>query len=128
MMITQYGDDAVSHDNNPDLLHVHIVAGRLWLSEDARQDIEVCAGHCPDTDSPIQMLAFLRAACLRLQLVDMDSELAEGAFMSFCVLKGIEHAIETHWHGAGSTGAFRPEQLLMAFTSSLSPQASLTLH
>lgn len=127
MMYTQH-DDLVDLDNNPDLLHVRIDDGRLWLSDDAREDIEICAGHCPVTDSPRLMLEFLRNACFRLQLVDMDSEEAEGAFMSFCVLKGLEHAIETHWQGAGEVGEFRPEQLLFSFTSVASPLTSLTLH
>lgn len=127
MMYMQH-DDSVDLGNNPDLLHVRIEDGRLWLSEDAQQDIEICAGHCPVTDSPRLMLEFLRTACVRLQLVDMESEEAEGAFMSFCVLKGLEHAIETHWQGADHVGAFRPEQLLFSFTSAASPMMSLTLH
>lgn len=128
MMYTQCEDDVVGIANNPDLLHVRIHGGRLWLSEDARHDIEVCAGHCPDTESPPRMLAFLRAACRRLQLVDVESDLAEHAFMSFCVLKGLEHAIDTHWQGVETTGAFEPEKLLMVFTSATCTAASLTLH
>ena len=128
MMETLLDDDVVGIDANPDLLHVRIDDGRLWLSEDAREDIEVCAGYCPDTDSPIQMLNFLRAACVRLQHVDMDGDEAEHAFMSFCVLKGLEHAIETHWQGADTVGEFRPERLLMAFTTPASPFGSLMLH
>lgn len=128
MMFTTYEDDVVGIDANPDLLHVRIVDGRLWLSEDARQDIEICAGSCPHTENPRLMLEFLRAACLRLQLIDMDTEEAEGAFMSFCVLKGLEHAIDTHWQGVDVVGAFRPETLLLAFTTHASPLASMTLH
>lgn len=128
IMETLIDDDVVGIEANPDLLHVGIHDGRLWLSEDAREDIEVCAGYCPDTDSPIQMLNFLRAACVRLQHVDMDGEEAEHAFMSFCVLKGLEHAIETHWQGADAVGEFHPERLLMAFTTPVSPYGSLMLH
>ena len=128
IMSTLFHDDEVGIDANPDLLHVRVDDGRLWLSEDALEDIEVCAGDCPDTDSPILMLNFLRAACVRLQHVDVDGDEAEHAFMSFCVLKGLEHAIETHWQGADSVGEFRPERLLMAFTTPSSPYASLMLH
>ncbi|SEK38842.1 hypothetical protein SAMN05216359_101656 [Roseateles sp. YR242] len=127
-MFTPYDDDVVGIHANPDLLHVRIEDGRLWLSEDARQDIEICAGRCPDTANPRLMLEFLRSACLRLQLVDMDSEEAEGAFMSFCVLKGLEHAIDTHWQGADAVGAFQPERLLHAFTSASTLMVSTTLH
>lgn len=128
MMFQPYDDDVVGIDANPDLLHVRIEDGQLWLSDDARQDIEICAGQCPNTSNPRLMLEFLRSACLRLQLVDMESEEAEGAFMSFCVLKGLEHAIDTHWQGADAVGAFRPEQLLHVFTTSFHPQVSMTLH
>ncbi len=128
MMFTPYEDDVVGIESNPDLQHVHIVEGRLWLSEDARHDIEVCAGHCPTTESPRLMLEFLRSACLRLQMVDMDTEEAEGAFMSFCVLKGLAHAIDTHWQGAEAVGVFRPERLLMDFTTGATPLSSMTLH
>lgn len=128
IMFPTLDDDVVGIEANPDLLHVRIDDGRLWLSEDAREDIEVCAGYCPDTDSPIQMLNFLRAACVRLQHVDIDGDEAEHAFMSFCVLKGLEHAIETHWQGAEAIGEFHPERLLMAFTTPVSPYGSLMLH
>jgi hypothetical protein len=128
IMLTQFDDDVVGIEANPDLQHVRIDDGRLWLSEDAREDIEVCAGYCPETDSPILMLNFLRAACVRLQHVDVDGEQAENAFMSFCVLKGLEHAIETHWQGAELVGEFHPERLLMAFTTQVSPHTSLMLH
>ncbi|OWQ93221.1 hypothetical protein CDN99_01640 [Roseateles aquatilis] len=127
-MFTLYEDDVVGIDANPDLMHVRIDDGRLWLSDDARDDIEVCAGYCPTTDSPIQMLNFLRAACVRLQHVDAEGDQAEHAFMSFCVLKGLEHAIETHWQGVEAVGEFRPERLLMAFTAPTSPHMSLMLH
>ena len=40
-MFQPYDDDVVGIDANPDLLHVRIEDGQLWLSDDARQDIEI---------------------------------------------------------------------------------------
>ncbi len=110
-------EDTHRIDNNPDLLHVGIADGKLWLSDDARQDIHGFTGRWPDTDNPRQMIAFLQGECRLLQAQDerLDEHAAERNFLAFCALKGIEHAIETKFLGAAHVGAFKPEALLSAF-------------
>ncbi|MDN3919186.1 hypothetical protein [Roseateles violae] len=115
--------------NNPDLLFVDIVEGRLWLSEDARCDIEGYAGDCPETESPLQMLEFLQSRCAAMQADYADDEGgASNDFMAFCVLKGIEHAIETLLYGQALIGQFRPEGLIEAFKRGPDALPSYTLH
>jgi hypothetical protein len=126
MAIHQHAFDT---ENNPDLLCVDIVDGKLWLSDDVRCDIEGFAGSCLQTDSPRRMIDFLQARCAELRQVDFDDGRADNHFMAFCVLKGIEHAIETRLYGSDVVGDFCPEQLIAAFTSSAqTPPLSYTLH
>ena len=110
-------DDAHRIDNNPDLLHVGIVDGKLWLSDDAQEDIRGFTGFLPDTDSPLRMLRFLQSECRRLQAQDdpLGPDEAQRNFLAFCALKGLEHAIETKYLGPAHVGAFKPEGLIAAF-------------
>ena len=115
-------------DNNPDLLHVNVVNGKLWLSDDARDDIERFTGRSPETDSPRQMIEFLQTECGLLQARDerLGEREAKDNFLAFCALKGIAHAIETKFLGAAHVGAFEPEALISVFfRPSLAPSMSL---
>ena len=95
-----------SIENNPNLLEVCLVGGRLWISEDAREDIATYTGQCPDTEDVREMLKFLSEQCENLKHDTISERASEFNFAGFCTLKSIEHAIETKMHGADVTGEF----------------------
>lgn len=122
-------EDAHLLENNPELLHVGIVGGRLWLSEDALDEIEMLTGQRIDSDEPRVVIEFLRRECRQLQARDerLGDADARRNFLAFCALKGIEHAVETRYLGTDHVGAFRPEGLVADFFRA-SQQTSLALN
>lgn len=118
-----------SIENNPDLLEVCLVAGKLWVSEDAREDIATYTGRCPPTEDVREMLQYLSAECEKLKYETISEGASQFNFHGYCVLKSIEHAIETKMHGSDVTGEF-PDgyELNHSFMCDGLPQSRFVLH
>ena len=101
-------------NDNPDLVNVSIVDGKLWLSETALRDIALFSGEPVDSDDPGEVLRALGDACERLrasaQQVDRGDPLLERKFVGWGVLGSIAHAIRTKLHGEDVAGPWPPQQ------------------
>ena len=116
-------------ENNPDLLEVCLGGGRLWISEDARDDIATYTGQCPDTEDVREMLKFLSQQCEKLKYDTISERASQFNFHGYCVLKSIEHAIETKMHGSDVTGEFPDDsELNHSFVCDGLPQSRFVLH
>lgn len=116
-------------EDNPGMLHVSVVGGSVWMSEDALEDIELFTGRRPPSDNLRDVLEFLELEAVNLQRATFSLEAKAMNWTGYCVIRGLLHAIETKAHGRDIVGEMPdPTTLQERFLCEPLSRGGFTLH
>lgn len=116
-------------EDNPGLLHVSVVEGKVWLSEDALENLELFTGRQPPSDNLRDVLEFLKVEAENLQGATFSGAAQEMNWSGYCLMRGLRHAIETKAHGRDIAGEMPdPYTLHDSFLCEPVNKGSFTLH
>lgn len=110
-------------DSNPGMLHVSVVNGSVWFSEDAIADLEALTGRKPPMHSLREVLVYLDLESAKLQCDTFNESAHAMNWAGFCLMRSLRHAIETKMFGSELAGEF-PDAQSMHDAFVCGPQAS----
>ena len=116
-------------EGNPGMLHVCVVDGTVWMSEEALEDIERFSGRRPPSDTLREVLEFLKMEAENLQGPTINGATRAMNWSGYCLMRGLRHAIETKALGREFVGEMPgPEVLHDSFVCEPFNKGGFALH
>jgi len=116
-------------EDNPGMLHVSVVDGKVWMSEDVLEDIELLTGRRPDGDNLRVVQEFLKVESENLQGETISGSAQQMNWSGYCLMRALQHAIETKAHGRGIVGEMPDSRTLNgSFFCEHTNKGGFTLH